>query len=105
MSDHSYVKYVDDDYCALYRDGQLVVESDDYYHIGDYLENELGVESHYDDTDFIDPTQHKAFGTLGEIVKYKDSQERQRIEQERQQLQERKAELESELKALDEKMR
>ena len=104
MADHTYVKYVDDDYCALYRDGQLVVETDDYYHIGDYLENELRVESHYDSTDFIDPAKSKAFGTLKEVEKNKTAQENRIMEQEREELREHKERLEEELAEVNRRM-
>lgn len=57
--------YYDDDYCALYGDGKLLREGEEY-HINEYLHNLLGVTNIYD-TDFYDEQTCKAFDSVEEI--------------------------------------
>lgn len=58
-----YKIYNMDDFHALYVDGELVLQTDDYYHVGEYFENLLGVENVFD-VDIIDPETDEAYERL-----------------------------------------
>lgn len=102
MSDSSYVKYVMDDYAALYRDGKLVADGEEY-HITEYLESQLGVESYYDDNAFINPEKDRAFSTLEEVANNEDMVAK--YEEEQEKLRERKKKLEKELSEVERHIR